>query len=153
MLAERLKSESGYSLVEVMVAIIILAIAIIPMVGMFDTGLKAALLGSNYDKARSLANEELEEIRALPYSSPDELALNTANSVVEIYPPGTKPCTGPIDPAFGCQVQTRYMKLDPASASIDPDPNAKTMMEVVVTVTWSGGTSYTTTGLVSKGTR
>ena len=39
-MTERFKSESGYSLVEVMVSIMILAIAIIPMVGMFDLGLK-----------------------------------------------------------------------------------------------------------------
>ncbi len=116
---KRLKNESGYSLVEVMVAIMLLAIAIIPMVGMFDAGLRAAVLGGNYDKARALANEELEEIKALPYSSPDpEPASGTANSVLEIYPPGTRSCTGPVDPAFGCQVQTRYAALNSSTGTI-----------------------------------
>ena len=63
--AGALRSESGYSLVEVMVAMMILAVAIIPMVGMFDAGLRAAVAGSNYDGARALANEKLEGIRAL----------------------------------------------------------------------------------------
>lgn len=152
-LVEGLKSESGYSLVEVMVAIMLLAIAIIPMVSMFDAGLRAAVLGGNYDRARSLANEKLEEIRALPFSSPDEPASGTANSVVEVYPPGTRSCTGSVDPNFGCQVQTRYVTLNPGSTSVDPSPSSRTMMEATVTVTWSGGRSYTTTGLVSKGTR
>jgi prepilin-type N-terminal cleavage/methylation domain-containing protein len=151
-LIDRLKNESGYSLVEVMVAIMLLTIAIIPMVSMFDAGLRAAVLGGNYDQARALANEKLEEIRALPYSSPDDSASDTANSVVEIYPPGTRSCIGSVDPNFGCQVQTRYVMLNPGSAAIDPNPNARTMMEATVTVTWSGGRSYTTTGLVSKGT-
>lgn len=150
MLVDRLKNESGYSLAEVMVAIMLLSIAIIPMVGMFDAGLRAAVLGGNYDKARALANEELEEIKALPYSSPDAAALGTANSVLEIYPPGTRSCTGPVDPAFGCQVQTRYVALNSGAGTIVPDPSVRTMMDVTVTVTWSGSNTYSTTGLVSK---
>ena len=40
MLTERIRGESGYSLVEVMASIIILSLAILPMVGMFDMGLR-----------------------------------------------------------------------------------------------------------------
>ena len=65
---KRLRDESGYSLVEVMASIIILAIAIIPMVGMFDMGLNSATRGSNYDKARSLANLKMEEAKSLPFA-------------------------------------------------------------------------------------
>src|SRR3712207_6842025 len=64
-----IKSESGYSLVEVMASIMILAIAIIPMVGMFDAGLNAASRGGNYDKARALANQQLEASKSLPYET------------------------------------------------------------------------------------
>ncbi len=59
MLTERTRGESGYSLVEVMASIIILTLAIIPMVGMFDMGLQSATRGSNYDKSRALANLKL----------------------------------------------------------------------------------------------
>lgn len=48
-----LKEERGYSLIEVMVSIIILALAILPMVGMFDMGLHGVTASSNYDKARA----------------------------------------------------------------------------------------------------
>ncbi len=61
MLAERLRGESGYSLMEVMVSIMLLTIAIIPMVAMFDMGLNAATRGSNHDKARALAKKQLEQ--------------------------------------------------------------------------------------------
>ena len=68
MLTERMKGESGYSLVEVMASIMILAIAILPMVGMFDMGLQTATRGSNYDKSRALANLKLEEAKSLPFA-------------------------------------------------------------------------------------
>ena len=69
MFTKRLKGESGYSLVEVMVSIMILAIAILPMVGMFDMGLNSATKGSNYDKARALANLKMEEAKSLSFAS------------------------------------------------------------------------------------
>ena len=140
----RLGEESGYSLVEVMVAIMMLAIAIIPMVSMFDAGLRGAVLGGDYDRARAVAAEELEEIRALPFSG-------TPSSVVSIYPPGGGPnaCTGSMPAGFSCQVETTYVRVGPAA--IEPDSSARTMLEVKVTVTWSS--SYTTTGLISKETR
>ena len=69
MSAKRLREESGYSLVEVMASIIILAIAILPMVAMFDTGLNGATRGSNYDKARALAKKQLEQAQSLSYGT------------------------------------------------------------------------------------
>lgn len=155
MIRRLVKGESGYSLVEVMAAIMILSIAIIPMVGMFDAGLRAAVVGGNYDRGRALASEELAEIQALPFSRPSTPA---ADSVVEIYPPvngtpaGTqKPCTGTMPSGLTCQVRTTYVRQDPATSSIIADANVRTMAEAVVTVRWDGGSkSYTTTGLVSK---
>ena len=63
----QLKKESGYSLVEVLAAIMILTIALIPMVGMFDVGLRSATQGSNYDKARAFADQQLEPAKGLSY--------------------------------------------------------------------------------------
>ena len=55
-----------------MVSIMILAIAILPMVGMFDMGLNSATEGSNYDKARALANLKMEEAKSLPFATRQE---------------------------------------------------------------------------------
>ena len=148
-MVERLKNESGYSLVEVVVAIMLLGLAIIPMVGMFDAGLRAAVLGSNYDKARALASGELAEIQALPYRQ----AGTPADSVVETYPPATSPrsCTETsAEETFDCQVETTYVRL--GDSEIVPDTNARTMMQVEVTVSW-GNNDYSTTGLVAKGSQ
>ncbi len=66
---KRLREESGYSLVEVVASIMILSLAILPMVGMFDLGLRTATTGSNYDKARTLANLKMEEAKSLPFDT------------------------------------------------------------------------------------
>ena len=149
MLTERLKNESGYSMVEVIVAIMIPAIAIIPMVGMFDAGLRASLVGSNYDKARMLANERLEKVRALPYNKPSPAGVN--DSAVEIYHPGT-PVSG-TSGAFSYTVTTTYWKESGGSVVADTSNNSivKPMMQVVVQVNWSGGNSYKTTGFTASG--
>jgi hypothetical protein len=129
--------EFGYSMMEVLAAIIILSLAIVPMVGMFDAALRAAVLGGNYDNGRALATEKLEEARALPY-----------DSVVEFYPPGTRDCSGAVVPGFDCEVRTAYASL--GTAAVVTGGSSGTMMQVTVTVSWGGG-SYSTTGLVSKG--
>ena len=68
MVCSLVKNERGYSLIEVLVSIIILALAIIPMVGMFDMGLNAATVGSQYDRGRALANLKLEQAKNLSFA-------------------------------------------------------------------------------------
>lgn len=140
-----LRNESGYSLVEVLVAIIILTIAIIPMVSMFDAGLRSATTSGNYDKARALANEELESIKALGYN-----AAETA------YPPAGASVSCDIPPTFDCEVDTTYVYVDvPAGSDTSEFQNSgasdpKDMMKVVVTVEWGASNEYTVTGLVGR---
>jgi prepilin-type N-terminal cleavage/methylation domain-containing protein len=142
-----LRDESGYSLVEVMVAIIILAIAILPMVGMFDAGLRASTEGSNYDRARALANEKLEEIKALSYRDPDSLAGSPANSILEKYKPVNEPSTaagglGPGSPVTGARglftytVTTRYVQQDFSTPPTTPIRTS--FVKVDVQVSWQG---------------
>jgi len=140
---KRLKDDAGYSLVEVMMAIVIIAIAIIPMVGMFDVGLKSATAGSSYDQARALANKNLEIVRALPYNKPGGLA----DSAVEIYAPGTRDCPEGAASLESCKVTTKHV-----NPSLVADATFKDIMQVDVEVKWdSGGNSYTTTGVISRG--
>ncbi|MCA1688126.1 MAG: prepilin-type N-terminal cleavage/methylation domain-containing protein [Actinobacteria bacterium] len=131
--------EPGYSLVEVLVAIVILSLAILPMLGMFDTALRAAVLGGNYDKARALANEKLEEVRALPYSNPG----GAPDSVTEKYPPAS-PTSG-TEGIFTYSVQTSFVD---AGLSNPGGSSPTSQMRVEVEVEWQGN-SYTTTGFVA----
>ncbi len=134
-----LKDEAGYSLVEVIVSMLILTVAIIPMVGMFDMGLKSATQGSKYDTARALSNKNLEKVKALPYSK----------AVVTYKPVNATPAAGTAfscnEGIYGCKVKTTYV-----NDSYNPDPSFLVQMKVEVTVTWDGKT-YTTTGFVASG--
>lgn len=150
----RLTEESGYSLVEVLAAIMILSLAIIPMVGMFDAGLRAAATGGNFDKARALANEELENIRALPYYERG----TPPNSAREFYPPVNGPVPGspvacratPLPSGItSCQVTTNFVRLD--NAGVVADPDVRNMMSMQVTVAWGNG-DYEAVGLISQET-
>lgn len=116
-----LKSEAGYSLVEVLAAIVILTIAIIPMVTMFDVGLRSATTSGNYDKARALANSNLETVKAQGVSS-----IIGSDCPV---PPGS---------SFGCQVGT-----SPGSGELFG------LTEITVTVDWGATNSYEVKGVTS----
>lgn len=143
-MTRRLEDQDGYSLVEVMVAILILAVAIIPMVSMFDAGLNAAVAGSNYDQARALVNEKLEETKALPFG--DALARYQEDSPTNCIP---GPPSG--SPVTSCTVTTDYVRMTASDVSSTNDVGdyATTMVQVTVTVQWNNG-SYTTTGLIAK---
>ncbi len=68
---------------------VVLVLAIVPMAGMLASGLRAATSSGEYDAARALANEWLEQVRALPYSRPG----GAADSAVERYAPPGPPDT------------------------------------------------------------
>jgi prepilin-type N-terminal cleavage/methylation domain-containing protein len=153
--------ERGYSLVEVMASIIILAIAIIPMVGMFDMGLHSATRGSNYDKARSLANLKMEEAKSLPFAN---LRDNFPEAVGT--PDTSDPDTEPGFPnSMTYVIEKQYMDEPPKDTVDDPAnpedffrpcPNLvndcappTSLIRVTVTVEWPDGNTYTTFGLVA----
>jgi Tfp pilus assembly protein PilV len=134
------KEETGYSLVEVMASILLLSIAIIPMFGMFDMGLKTATTGSQYDQARALANANLEKVQALPYA--DAQANYRPVNDLPADPTRSVSCSEGI---FTCNVKTTYV-----DNSFAPNSAATTKMQVEVNVQWPGGLNYTTTGLKAK---
>jgi prepilin-type N-terminal cleavage/methylation domain-containing protein len=162
---KRLREESGYSLVEVMVSIIILAIAIIPMVGMFDMGLNSATRGSNYDKARALANLKMEEAKSLPFANlrdnfPEAVGTPTTYNGSGYYkdqsdPPKTEPG---FPNSMTYVIEKQYMDEPPKGTPADPadpsedfatSPTATGLIRVTVTVEWPDGNTYTTFGLVA----
>jgi prepilin-type N-terminal cleavage/methylation domain-containing protein len=144
-----LSEERGYSLVEVMVSIVLLTIAILPMVGMFDMGLNNATTAGNYDSARALANSNLDKVRALPWSS--------VTGPTSTYEPVNAPITGS-NPAAGqpvicdqgvftCSVTTTYVNDE--NDDFSQATAVTTRVRAVVTVTWQGK-SYTATGLKAR---
>jgi len=161
-----------------MASVIILSIAILPMAGMFDMGLNSATAGSNYDKARTLANLKMEEAKSLPFDSADATVQDVKDNFPEAagitttynsgaYESGWKDVTSPpYAPEvsanftnFHYKVKKQYMvqPLSTGSSSepFTPSPTATNLIKVTVTVGWgtfSAGTyskTYTTFGLVT----
>ena len=157
------EDEAGYSLVEVIASIMILSIAIIPMVGMFDAGLKAASTGGNYDKARTLANLVLEEAKSLPYEEVRDgfPAASTAPGGSGSYTdPSWRSYTGPNSEDFAgfeYKVDKRYLERppsDPDSPTMDFDGSVGDdgLIKLTVTARWGEDRTYSTTGVVADGT-
>ena len=155
-----------------MVSIIILAIAILPMVGMFDMGVRSATSSGKYDKARTLANLKMEEAKSLPYATvkndfpvPGSSAPDTTTGY---YDSGFISESGPAsadfpNPPFQYRVEKQYMvKKFPQTPGSSPwnfdtcenDTPSSTCnsgtnpISITVTVQWDGNT-YTTVGLVT----
>lgn len=160
MLAERLKSESGYSLVEVMATILILSIAIIPMVGMFDAGLRSATLGSNYDKARALAKKQMESVQTLSYDAVKNTYPGPSCTPVAFSGSGESNTTGCTVPAaedpkgvfsgFTYEVRKQFLTPSVGGAgvqSLTTSSTDRSMMRVMITVRWGTNNSYTTSSI------
>ena len=118
---------------------VVLTLAVLPTVGMLEAGLRVATASGELDAARALANEKLEEARALPYSAPG----GAADSAVERYAP-----PGPADTSEGdivVSVETAY--VDERLRDLgDSSPTGQMRLEV--TVAWDDG-SYSTVGVLS----
>ncbi len=176
--AKHLREESGYSLVEVMVSIVIFAIAILPMVSMFDVGLRSATTSSNYDKARTLANLKLEEAKSLPFDTvrdnfPEAASTTTTYNGSGNYQSAWKTESGPAASDFTnfkYRIEKQYMRQPTDSspqnfAPCDPTTTEPTiacspgtkLIRVKVTVGWGEynpvtdtySNAYTTFGLVT----
>ena len=129
MRTSRTEKESGYSLVEVLVAIIILTVAIIPMVGMLDAALQAVSTSGDYGVARACAGQKLEQVRSLPYET-----------VSSGLPDGTCEPSG-----FGYEIHEEFV-----NAELQEIEGDQGLTRVTVTVSWDGDDSYATTGVVSR---
>jgi Tfp pilus assembly protein PilV len=163
-----MRGESGYSLVEVMASIIILALAILPMVSMFDMGIKSATRSSNYDKSRALANLKMEEAKSLSFNSVQNtfpVAGSTPDAESGYYDSGFIAVSGPTSADFTnfqYRVQKQYMRHPSADSTTfepcDPDPTSTApgiacstgtgLIMITITVQWADGNEYTTFGLV-----
>lgn len=147
------KDECGYSLVEVMVAIMLLSVAIIPMVSMFDAGLRAAALGGNYDQARSLANKQMENAQSLPYGSVKTSFPTSTSSFNSNGYSQTRGLTDPTDPSFSnftYDVEKQYVRaLSSGGTTFANSPTDVGLMRITVTVWWDGK-QYSVTSLKAR---
>lgn len=155
-MVRRLREESGYSLVEVMVSIMILTIAILPMVGMFDAGLNAATKGSNYDQARAFANQQLELAKLLSYSDVrvnyPVAASSTPNSSGTYTSANLPAPAGATLPSGSTYTVNKHYVLVQSYTSPATIANSSTdsgAMLVRITVNWGSNSSITISKLIT----
>ena len=120
--------ESGYSLVEVMVAMVVLTVAVVPMVRVFEAAIQAADASGDYDAARTCAIQKLEQVKSLPYETVEG---GLQGGVCE--PSG-----------FGYTIATQPIGADLGGGS------GEGMSMITVTVEWDGENSYGVSGVVSR---
>lgn len=123
------ETESGYSLVEVLAAIVILTVAIIPMVAMFDAAYRAVSASGDYDVARVCAAQKLEQARSLPYET---VSGGLPDGVCE-------------HSRLGYEIHEQFVNTELRAVEGDQG-----LTKVTVTVRWDDGDSYATTGVVSR---
>ena len=112
-----------------MVAIVVLTIAIVPMVGMFDAAIHASEASGEYDEARTCAVQKLEQTKTLPYEAVEGILQD-----------------GVCEPSgFGYQIVSQPVDLDLGDGSGDEG-----LTMITVTVDWVGGNSYDVSGVVSR---
>jgi len=81
-------NETGMSLIELLVAVAILAVALTPLLGIFLHGLRTAEKANKLTIAMSLARDMSEEIRSLPFWDPEiSIKGGTAPNLKDTYFP------------------------------------------------------------------
>lgn len=81
-LARRLRGQGGYSLTEVMVAGVILAVALIPLAGSFDTSVRGIIKYEKAHQGTNCARSVIENIRSIPFYVPFN---GTARDIDDFY--------------------------------------------------------------------
>jgi len=89
----RLKQEeAGFGLIELLVAMVILNVGLLAIVAAFSSGAIAMKRAGNTATAASLANQQMEIYRALPYGA---IGLDTGAATDSTYTSEAAPPTGP----------------------------------------------------------
>jgi hypothetical protein len=108
---------------------VVLTVAVVPVVGMFDAAIGAVDTSADYDKARTCAVLKLEHLKSLPYEAVEGgLQGGVCN------PSG-----------FGYTIAARSIGTDLGDSSGDEG-----LTLVTVTVDWNGENSYVVSGVVSR---
>lgn len=75
----KISEEAGFTLVEAMIAMSILAVGLLGVIGMFTTSIGGNAFGGNMTQAATLAQEKLEDLRIEPY--PNITTDNTGEQI------------------------------------------------------------------------
>ncbi len=76
------KKTSGFSLIEVLIAIVILGITLVPAMNALRTGMKGTEVHQNFQEQHYLLTSKMEEVLAEPFSDLQAVATAAAHPLV-----------------------------------------------------------------------
>jgi prepilin-type N-terminal cleavage/methylation domain-containing protein len=89
---KRLGGEGGFGLIELLIAMMVLAIGILAIFAMFESGIRSATRASHVTTAGALADREMERFRAVRYD-----VIGLPNALTDAT---AAPTPYPSDPAY-----------------------------------------------------
>jgi prepilin-type N-terminal cleavage/methylation domain-containing protein len=125
----------GVTIIEVVMAIVILSIALPPMVASFADASRQSIRPSNSTVASFLAIDRMEEVVARRYQGTDGYAALTVPSM-SAFPAETVVSGFPL---FARTTVIEYVTINFASGAIAASGSDKGYKRVRVTVTWHSG--------------
>src|SRR5690242_9890695 len=136
--ASRDDSEAGFTIVELVVALAVLAMVMAPLVGVFWSAIRTAGAAGHRTDGSSIASREIERMRAVLHAQVGFYADQTGYAAT--YDAFTTVSQGPTSPSSGTLVpQVQPQRPDPsAAAGFAPDPDPTNASPIV-----QGGVSYT----------
>lgn len=129
-------NESGFTMVEMLIAILLMTVGLLAVLTMQDVALNANSISMRLTVATSLAQEALEDI--LSWQSNDPKITTNNTNVVYMWPPNSS-ATSISVPGAGSYSATYTTTVGPASGV----PDGITRVDVTVT---GGGRSIKVTG-------
>lgn len=93
-----MKSEEGFGLVEVLIAMVVLQVGLLAVIGAFGAGSVALSTASHVNTAAVLADQQMELYRAMPY---DAIGLDTTATTTSTYTADTDVCPSGLTPTCG----------------------------------------------------
>lgn len=94
-----LYGEDGFGLIELVVAMVVLQVALLAIIGAFGSGAVALGLASRVNTAATLADQQMELYRSMPYNA---IGLDTANApTTSSYVSDTSVCPAGQSPVCG----------------------------------------------------
>lgn len=138
--AQPAKSEEGFTIIEMVVALAILAMVMAPLAGVFWSSMRTAGVASHRTDGSSIASREIEAMRAVPYAQVGFYAdqpgyHSTFETFATVLLGSTSPASGTLIP----QVQPRTPDSSAASG-FAPDPNPANASPIT-----QGGVNYSVT--------
>ncbi len=119
----------GYTLVEVMISIGLLAMAATMFTAMMPMAFRGAQMTGNYQQASSLIQHKIDELRAVGYGRLTYSELQAAGII------DASPTTAPFSFAGVDSLNSIFVSATGTISLADFDANTK---QVTVTLTWNG---------------